>query len=132
MPSPDWHEEVLYSRRAKIERGEAEFLSLAQVKKQVSLGRLDHQMKMVVQQAIRMHRLFRLLTGLTQSREKPLLVVVILENTLSATNHDSSRLSRLLQPLAALMYVIVLIVILAPWKPVWRQRTRPGRGFRTY
>ncbi len=35
VPSADWHEEVLNSRRAKIERGEAEFLTLAQVKERL-------------------------------------------------------------------------------------------------
>ena len=35
VPSPDWHEEVLSSRRARIERGEAEFLTLDQVKERL-------------------------------------------------------------------------------------------------
>ncbi len=32
VPSPDWHGEVLAARLAKVERGEGEFLSLAEVK----------------------------------------------------------------------------------------------------
>ena len=32
VPSPDWHGEVLASRLAKIERGEGEFLSIAELK----------------------------------------------------------------------------------------------------
>jgi hypothetical protein len=32
VPSPDWHGEVLADRLAKIKRGEAEFLTLAEVK----------------------------------------------------------------------------------------------------
>ncbi len=32
VPSPDWHGEVLAARLSKIERGEGEFLTLAQVK----------------------------------------------------------------------------------------------------
>ena len=32
VPSPEWHEEVLTSRLAKIERDEAEFLTLDQLK----------------------------------------------------------------------------------------------------
>jgi hypothetical protein len=32
VASPDWHEEVLAGRLAKMERGEGEFLTLAQWK----------------------------------------------------------------------------------------------------
>ena len=32
VASPDWHEEVLAGRLAKLERGEGEFLTLAQLK----------------------------------------------------------------------------------------------------
>ncbi len=32
VPSPDWHGEVLAERLAKIERGDGEFLTVAQVK----------------------------------------------------------------------------------------------------
>jgi len=32
VDSPDWHEEVLTGRLAKMERGEGEFLTLAQLK----------------------------------------------------------------------------------------------------
>jgi len=32
VPSPDWHEEILSSRLAKVERGEGEFLSVAELK----------------------------------------------------------------------------------------------------
>ena len=32
VDSPDWHKEVLAERLAKVERGEGEFLSLAQLK----------------------------------------------------------------------------------------------------
>jgi hypothetical protein len=32
VPSPDWHAEVIADRLAKIERGEGEFLTLAEVK----------------------------------------------------------------------------------------------------
>ena len=31
VPSPDWHEDVLAGRVAKVERGEGEFLTLAQL-----------------------------------------------------------------------------------------------------
>jgi len=32
VPSPEWHREVLVERTAKIERGEAEFLTIAELK----------------------------------------------------------------------------------------------------
>jgi putative addiction module component (TIGR02574 family) len=32
VPSPDWHGELLAARLAKVERGEGEFVSLAEVK----------------------------------------------------------------------------------------------------
>jgi hypothetical protein len=32
VPSPNWHGEVLATRMAKIERGEGEFLTIAQLK----------------------------------------------------------------------------------------------------
>lgn len=32
VPSPDWHGEVVADRLAKVERGEASFLSLAEAK----------------------------------------------------------------------------------------------------
>ena len=32
VPSPDWHGRVLATRKAKIKRGEGEFLSISQVK----------------------------------------------------------------------------------------------------
>ena len=32
MDSPDWHSEVLKDRQQKIENGEAEFISLAELK----------------------------------------------------------------------------------------------------
>ncbi len=35
VPSPDWHGEVIADRLAKIERGEGEFLTLAQVKERL-------------------------------------------------------------------------------------------------
>jgi hypothetical protein len=35
VPSPDWHGEVLADRLAKVERGEGQFLSLAQVKERL-------------------------------------------------------------------------------------------------
>jgi putative addiction module component (TIGR02574 family) len=35
VPSPPWHEEVLASRLAKIERGEGEFLTVAQLKERL-------------------------------------------------------------------------------------------------
>ena len=31
VPSPDWHEDVLAGRVAKVERGEGEFLTLTQL-----------------------------------------------------------------------------------------------------
>ena len=37
--SPAWHGEVLQKRRAKIESGEAEFLTLAQLKKRLTKRR---------------------------------------------------------------------------------------------
>jgi hypothetical protein len=35
VPSPDWHEEIVAARLAKIDRGEGEFLTLAQVKERL-------------------------------------------------------------------------------------------------
>ena len=35
VPSPDWHGEVIATRVAKIERGEAEFLSIAELKERL-------------------------------------------------------------------------------------------------
>jgi hypothetical protein len=35
VPSPDWHEEVLATRLAKVERGEGEFLSIPQLKQRI-------------------------------------------------------------------------------------------------
>ena len=35
VPSPDWHGEVIATRLAKIERGEAEFLTVAQLKERL-------------------------------------------------------------------------------------------------
>lgn len=35
VPSPGWHEAVLADRLAKIERGEGEFLTLAQLKERL-------------------------------------------------------------------------------------------------
>ena len=35
VPSPAWHEPVLATRLAKIERGEAEFLSIPQLKERL-------------------------------------------------------------------------------------------------
>lgn len=35
VPSPDWHGEVLTTRIAKIERGEGEFLTIAQLKERL-------------------------------------------------------------------------------------------------
>jgi hypothetical protein len=35
VPSPEWHGEVLGQRLAKVERGEAEFLTLAQLKERL-------------------------------------------------------------------------------------------------
>ena len=35
VPSPDWHGEVLADRLAKIDRGEGEFLTLAEVKARI-------------------------------------------------------------------------------------------------
>ena len=35
VPSPDWHGEVLATRLAKVERGEGEFLSIAQLKQRL-------------------------------------------------------------------------------------------------
>lgn len=36
VPSPEWHEEVLAARLAKIERGEGQFLNLDEVKARFS------------------------------------------------------------------------------------------------
>ncbi len=35
VPSPAWHEEVLQSRLAKVERGEGEFLSVSELKERL-------------------------------------------------------------------------------------------------
>jgi hypothetical protein len=35
VPSPDWHEEVLTARLAKVKRGEGEFLSIPQLKQRL-------------------------------------------------------------------------------------------------
>jgi hypothetical protein len=35
VPSPDWHREVLAARRAKVERGEGEFLTIPQLKQRL-------------------------------------------------------------------------------------------------
>ena len=35
VPSPDWHGEVLATRMAKIERGEAEFLTVPELKERL-------------------------------------------------------------------------------------------------
>ena len=35
VPSPDWHGEVISARLDKIERGEGEFLTLAQLKERL-------------------------------------------------------------------------------------------------
>ena len=35
VPSPDWHREVLAERMAKIERGEAEFLTVPELKERL-------------------------------------------------------------------------------------------------
>ncbi len=35
VPSPDWHTEVIATRLAKIERGEGEFLSIAELKERL-------------------------------------------------------------------------------------------------
>ena len=35
VPSPDWHGEVIAARLAKIERGEGEFLTIAELKKRL-------------------------------------------------------------------------------------------------
>ena len=35
VPSPDWHGEIVAGRLAKIERGEGEFLTIAQVKERL-------------------------------------------------------------------------------------------------
>ena len=35
VPSPAWHDEVLAERLAKIERGQGEFLTIAEVKAQL-------------------------------------------------------------------------------------------------
>ena len=32
VPSPDWHEKVIATRLAKIQRGEGEFLTIAELK----------------------------------------------------------------------------------------------------
>ena len=36
IDSPKWHGEVLAARKAKVDSGEAEFLSVAQLKKRLS------------------------------------------------------------------------------------------------
>lgn len=35
VPSPDWHENVIASRLAKVEAGEGEFLTIAQLKERL-------------------------------------------------------------------------------------------------
>jgi len=55
---------------------------------QIGLRRLDDQMKMVAHQAIRMDLPSRLPTGLAQSREKSLPVLVVLENILTGDHPD--------------------------------------------
>ena len=35
IPSPDWHDEILQERRKKIESGDAEFVSIKQLKESV-------------------------------------------------------------------------------------------------
>ena len=35
VPSPDWHRDVLAERRRKIKRGEAEFLSVPELKERL-------------------------------------------------------------------------------------------------
>jgi len=35
IPSPDWHQDVLASRKARVQRGEAKFLTLAQLRSSV-------------------------------------------------------------------------------------------------
>lgn len=37
VPSPDWHKDVLDARRARVESGEAEFLSLDEVRNRLGL-----------------------------------------------------------------------------------------------
>jgi len=32
IPSPDWHQEILADRKARAQRGEAKFLTLAQLR----------------------------------------------------------------------------------------------------
>ena len=36
VPTPDWHEEVLASRLAKVERGEGKFLTVHELKDRLS------------------------------------------------------------------------------------------------
>ena len=36
VPSPDWHEKIIATRLAKIQRGEAEFLTIAELKARLS------------------------------------------------------------------------------------------------
>jgi len=36
LESPDWHKQVLAKRLAKVEAGQGEFLTLAQLKKRLS------------------------------------------------------------------------------------------------
>ena len=35
VPSPAWHEEIVRSRLAKIERGQAEFLTISELKERL-------------------------------------------------------------------------------------------------
>jgi putative addiction module component (TIGR02574 family) len=35
VPSPDWHREIIATRLAKIERGEGEFLTIAELKERL-------------------------------------------------------------------------------------------------
>ena len=39
VPSPDWHGEVLATRTAKIKRGEAEFLTIPELKRRLQKPR---------------------------------------------------------------------------------------------
>lgn len=38
VPSPAWHEEVLAARRAKVEAGEAKFLSIPELRHRLKTG----------------------------------------------------------------------------------------------
>jgi hypothetical protein len=39
VPSPDWHREILATRMAKVERGEAEFLTVPELKERLQKPR---------------------------------------------------------------------------------------------